>query len=268
MPTHQQPLSGGRLAQLAHDLTVPEQQLLRELGTVHLATTNHLSRLAFGWYGWPTARRLGHRHVQRLVRFGLIQRYVNRSRDRKVGPAGYVLALTADGAALNGSAARRQQRRTWEPSEAFLAHRLAITELYVQLVEEHRVGGPTVSRFEAEPDCWRFYLGGYGERSSVKPDAYLRLELDRRELSWFVEIDRGTEAPRHIAAKCAVYAAYELADVEQRQRGVFPGILFIVPTERRAQSIQAVIDRQPPDSRDLFRVATEPDALTALGTVW
>lgn len=268
MPPVQRPFTGGRLAQLAVDLTTRERQMLRELATLHLATTGQLSRLVFGEYKPASARRLGQRHTQRLVRFGLMHRFVNRSRDRKVGPPGFILKLTDAGLSLSGVDATpsRRQRSSWQPNDAYLAHRLAISELYVRLAEQARVGGPTVREFRSEPDSWRHYTGYAGESLVIKADALVRLIADGQELSWFVEIDRGTEGPSHITAKCRAYQAYELADVEQQRHGVFPGVLFVVPSSARARSIQRVIDHQPAETQGLFKVATDADAPTVLGT--
>ncbi|MGW6571402.1 replication-relaxation family protein [Streptomyces sp. NPDC054945] len=268
MPPPTRPFTGGRLAQLAVDLTTRERQFLAELATLHVATTAQLGRLVFGGCKPATTSRLGQRHAERLVRFNLIHRYANRSHDRKVGAPGYVLTLTEAGWSLSGAdtAARQRQRRSWMPSDAFLAHRLAISELYVRLTEQSRDGGPTLREFKAEPDSWRRYLGLGDEPQVAKPDALVRLVANGLELSWFVEIDRGTEGQRHIADKCDAYRRFELSGVEQQRFGIFPGVVFIVPTEPRRQVVQRVIDRQTAAARGLFAVTTEAVMLTALAS--
>jgi hypothetical protein len=154
------------------------------------------------------------------------------------------------------------------PSDAFLAHRLAISELYVRLTEHARSGGPAVRQFAAEPDAWRRYSGFAGDRLVLKPDAFTRLVTAGQELFWFVEIDRGTEGLRFIADKISSYHSYALSGVEQSHwHGVFPGVLFIVPTDARARAVQRVIDRQPDqDFRSLLFVASEAGALPVLAT--
>jgi hypothetical protein len=93
----------------------------------------------------------------------------------------------------------------------------------------------------------------------------VRLEIDRTEISWFVEVDLDTERrPATIAAKCEAYRRYELSGQEQRQHEVFPGVVFIAPTARRAAAIRRVIARQPPSAQALFVAVTEDQALGAL----
>jgi hypothetical protein len=268
MPPATRPFTGGRLAQLAVDLTARERQMLAELATLHVATTAQLGRLVFGDCKPATTARLGQRHAERLVRFNLMQRYANRSRDRKVGAPGYLLTLTEAGWSLSGAdtPARKRQRRSWLPSDAFLAHRLAISELYVRLVEQGRAGGPSLREFKSEPDSWRRYLGLADEPLIAKPDALVRLLTVGLELSWFVEIDRGTEGQRLIADKCNAYRRFELSGVEQQRFGIFPNVVFIVPSEARRQAVQRVIDRQPVEARGLFTAVTEADMLTVLAS--
>jgi hypothetical protein len=136
--------------------------------------------------------------------------------------------------------------------------------LFVQLREASHRGELEVLRFEAEPDCWRFYAGLLGERSNVKPDALVRLGVGADELSWFIEVDRGSESARTLAGKCASYRNYEQAGDEQRRHGVFPGVLFVVPDVDRLQIVQGVISRQPPVDRTLFAVATDDEAVAVL----
>jgi Replication-relaxation len=260
------PLTAGRLELVRASLTERELQLLGELGRLQVATTGQLARLMFGNANEETATRLARRHLQRLGRSRLVRRFADRSRDRRVGAPGHVHALTAAGLRLIGAehGTGGGQRKAWRPSAPFLAHRLAISELYVQLAEQTRAGGATVREFWAEPDCWRRYTGTAGQRLTLKPDALVRLGTGDLELSWFVEMDLGTERPATIADKCRCYRSYELAGEEVRRHGVFPGVMFIVPNHRRARVIAAVIARQPTDARALFTVATQDKALAAL----
>ena len=149
-------------------------------------------------------------------------------------------------------------------SRAYEPDRLGISELYVRLVERGRAGGPTVREFQAEPDSWRSYTGPDGERLVIRPDALVRLEQASLEVSWFVEIDCGTEPARTLAGKCQAYRAYELSGVEQRRHQVFPAVMFVVPGGPRLRLVERVIARQPESARSLFVVATEADAVDRL----
>ncbi|MBO3752168.1 replication-relaxation family protein [Streptosporangiaceae bacterium NEAU-GS5] len=236
------------------------------LRTVHVATTDQVARLVFDGHDEAVAGRLARRHLQRLDGFGLVRRLVDRSRDRQVGAPGYLHALTAAGLRLTAGthALGARQRAAWRPTVAFLAHRLAISELFVQLCEHERAGGPTVREFVAEPDCWRTGTGTTGQRLLVRPDALVRLERGPVEVSWFVEVDRGSERPAVIAAKCRLHRQYELSGAEQAQYGVFPGVVFIVPGTARARALERVIAQQPAEARGLFVVTTEDAALATL----
>lgn len=261
-------LTGSRLDLLAEDLTEREHQVLACLATVHAATTDQVGRSVF-----PTDRsslRLARRHLQRLITFGLVRRFPDRSRDRKVGAAGYVHALTAAGLRLAGArhAMGHRQRPAWRPSDQFLAHRLAISELFARLTQDQAHGGPTIREFLAEPDCWRRYHGPAGQPLVLRSDTLVRLGIGQQENSWFIEVDLDTETrPSTIAAKCQAYQRYEQSGHEQRRHGVFPGVAFIVPSQARASAIRRVIARQPPNARSLFAVTLEDQALATLAEV-
>ena len=93
--TMRQPLTAGRLDHLAENLTSRELALLKGLATVHVMTTAQVARLVIADLEAATALRLARRHLERLRRFGLVRRFADRARDRRVGAPGYVHALTA-----------------------------------------------------------------------------------------------------------------------------------------------------------------------------
>ncbi len=163
-------LTGSRLILLADTLTQREHQVLASLATMHAATTDQVARSVFPTD--PSSLRLARRHLQRLSGFGLVRRFPDRSRDRQVGALGHVHALTAAGLRLAGGqhAVGLRQRVAWRPSHRFLAHRLAISELYARLVQHQAEGGPVVREFLAEPDCWRHYAGPAGQQFVLRPD--------------------------------------------------------------------------------------------------
>jgi Replication-relaxation len=260
-------LTKARIGHPTRDLTVRERQVLQVLATVHAATADQLARSVFT--GEPSAGRLARRHLLRLKTFGLVRRFPDRSRDRQVGASGFVYALTAAGPHLGAGqhALGGRQRRAWRPTAQFLAHRLGISELYAQLMERAAGGGPVLRTFAAEPDCWCRYLGPARKAAVLRPDALVRLDIGQTELSWFIEIDRGTEPAATIAGKCRAYLHYEATGVEQRRHGVFPGVAFVVPDAARMTVIRRVIARQPPSAQSLFMVTTADRAPVALSEV-
>jgi len=246
-----------------------EQSLLEALATVRAATVAQLTRAHVTEHQAPdpeTAGRTVRKNLVRLMAFGLVRRFINTARDRKIGPAGYVYVLTNVGARLAGrlEALGQRQRKIWHPSQAAIDHWLSITDLYADLRAEAADGNLTIREFQVEGDAKRIYRDSYGAEHLLRPDALVRLTSGDMQLSWFVEMDRATESPRRIADKCRRYRAYELTDLEYRQHGVFPGVVFIVPDEARARVIRRVITTQPSEARGLFWVTTKADAIKAL----
>lgn len=246
-----------------------EQALLDALATVRVATVAQLARIAAGEYHASdpdTATRTVRKNLARLMTFGLVRRFINTARDRKIGPSGYIFVLTNIGARLAGrpEALELRQRKIWHPSHAFLDHWLAITDLYADLRTEAAHGDVTIREFHTEGDAKRIYRDSYGSQHMLRPDALVRLTSGDTRVSWFVELDRATESPRRIADKCRRYRAYELTDLEYRQHGVSPGVAFIVPDGHRFEVIQQVIAFQPPEARGLFWVTTKADAIKTL----
>jgi len=246
-----------------------EQSLLEALAAVRVATVAQLTRAHVTEHQAPdleTASRTVRKNLARLMTFGLVRRFVNTARDRKVGPAGHVYVLTNVGARLAGrpEALGLRQRKIWHPSQLAVDHWLSITDLYADLRAEAADGNLTIREFRVEGDARRMYRDSYGAEHMLRPDALVRLTSGDMQLSWFAEMDRATESPRRIADKCRRYRAYELTDLEYRQHGVFPGVVFIVPNEVRSRVIRRVIAAQPPEARGLFWVTTKTDAIKAL----
>ncbi|WP_274562389.1 replication-relaxation family protein [Streptomyces spiramyceticus] len=237
------------------------------LGTIKVATTNHIAQVVFADHVPVTAQRLAQRHLQRLTRFGLVHRFDNVSQEhRRRGASGFVHGPTSAGLRLVGREPHRGQRKAWQPTPARIDHWLAITDLYVCLAVDARAGGPIIREFLVEGEAKRTFRDASLRQRFIYPDVLVRLLHDGLELSWFVEIDRGSEGLLPIAQKCRAYRAYELSGLEQAQHAVFPGVLFVVPDEHRARRLGGVIAAQPASARGLFQVARQSDALAALRT--
>jgi hypothetical protein len=125
----------------------------------------------------------------------------------------------------------------------FLTHTLAVTETYVRLIEAHRLGQLTFTGFEAEPACWRRFAGPGGGRVTLKPDAFLTVELGRYEDRWFIEVDRGTESPATLLRKLETYRRYWQTGTEQARFGVHPRTLWLVPDAKRYETLIDVLGR-------------------------
>lgn len=182
----------------------------------------------------------------------------------RAGSAGFVYRLDVAGQRLVNRESDRRPQRPWNVGTMFLAHTLAVTELYVRLVEADRAGELELVDFATEPRCWRSFSGIGGARTVLKPDALISLRLGRFEDRWFVEVDRGTEATTTLARKCERYRQYWQSGVEQVRTGVFPRVLWLVPDERRYAALVDVLGRQPAESWQLFAVAREAEAVTRM----
>src|SRR6266545_7023628 len=233
-----------QLALLAERLTERDRQVLGTLARVRLATTRQLERLHFTEAGSSANARSARRTLAKLERYGAVSRLARRVGGVRAGSAGVIWGLGAAGQRLlasTGPAGGRQPRRPWTPSRAFVGHRLAITALYVVLVTAERDGRTELVCFEAEPDCWRPYIGAHGGRVVLKPDAFIVTAKGEWEDRWFVEVDCGTESPAVITRKARAYLAYYRTGREQATSGVFPLVLFSVPDEQRRATLTATL---------------------------
>jgi hypothetical protein len=176
-----------------------DMELIRSLGQVRVATTRQLERLHFH-EGTPLSNaRVCRRTLDRLTGWKVLERLNRRIGGVRAGSASFVYVLAVAGQRLlgaGGPAGGRRYQRPWTPSAAFLGHALAVTELYVRLVEGPRRQGFELMEFQGEPRCWRSFTGPGGEPVSLKPDAFVRLATPEFIEHAFVEVDRGTESPR------------------------------------------------------------------------
>ncbi len=150
----------------------------------------------------------------------------------------------------------RSVRRPGHPGERFVDHVLAVTELYVALVERMRASRRfTVERFDAEPACW----WPDGRRGWIKPDALLVLRAATLQDFWWIEADMATESLPTIRRKLRTYLAF----VERGRLGpgdVVPRVLFMAPTAERRDAIRAEADALPTPADYMFFASTFVEA--------
>lgn len=255
-------ITRSRLEALTERLSPRERDVLATFERVRLASGSQLERLHFSDVGSRERRRI----LARLENQRLLARLGRRVGGTRSGSAGFLYALDVAGQRLLGALGAApnhpaRTRRPWIPGRLFVAHTVAITELYVRLVEAARTNRGVVGSFHGEPQCWRDFLGRGGARLVLKPDAYLRLSSGQYDDHWFVEIDCGTEAPSTLERKAAVYRSYWSTGRETARIGVFPKVVFFVPDTKRLQVLVDVFSRQPADAWQLFSVALFEDAI-------
>ena len=177
------------------------------------------------------------------------------------GSGSYVWQLDAPGdhlLRLNDQVIR-PRRKQFEPSRFFLAHTLAVSECYVSITEICDGKYVQLTEIQNEPDNWRPYNSG-GKLVTLKPDLAAVTICGGYEDQWFFEVDLATESPIKIIEKCRRYLKYYLSGVEQKQFGVFPLVVFLVPDAKRKESISHHIRTEFAKMPNLFLVIT-PDEL-------
>jgi hypothetical protein len=219
-------ITSARVQLLGSSLSDREWSVLSTLRRVRVATSAQLERLHFT----GVTRRQARAVLASMSGRRLIARLPRQVGGLRSGSAGYIYVLDVAGQRLSPTNGRRVQR-PWPVGTPFLAHSLAVTELFVRLMETERRGETNIrlGEYHAEPACWRSFSGPGGGRLTLKPDAEVTLELGRYEDHWFLEVDRATESRPTLARKLGRYVQYWQTGQEQARTGVFPKVLWIVP---------------------------------------
>ncbi len=242
-----------QLEQLLDQLSPRDLAVLQSSRRFRLVTGDQLRRLHFRGHATPeTGARVARRVLSRLAGHGLLARLERRIGGIRAGSAGHVYALSPLGHRVLGTEIRK---RTTEPSFTFVKHTLAITELSTTLIELDADNQIDLLELQPEPAAWRTHRAGLVE-NTLKPDLFVKVADDEYELSWFIEIDCGTESRPTIQRKCHAYTDYRRTGTEQEDQGVFPLVLWIAPDERRCTELGQAIDSNRQIDLDLFVVTT------------
>ncbi|MEU8628971.1 replication-relaxation family protein [Streptomyces sp. NPDC048669] len=248
--------TNARVARLRQRLGERDLAVLGALQRVRLLSLRQIQRLFFA-DGSPAARtRRAQFLMKRLHRLDLVVRLSRVIGGIRAGSSGFVYGLSGFGQAVidAGGPVGGKRRRVWETKPYFQDHMLEVSELYVQLVEQHWDGRGDLLAFDAEPNAWRHHTGPGGELLVVKPDAYIRIGTTALERSAFVEVDLSTETLPTIQRKSARYIDYWRSGVEQQWRGVFPKVVWLVKDDHRREHIETVIRKLAHDAHELFEV--------------
>lgn len=259
-----------RLLRLATELGERDHFVIDTVARLGLVSHAQLSALLEPFHPDASAAsqaRLVRRALAALTAVGVLARLERRVGGVRAGSTGYIYYLGPAGQRLlaywEGRGLVRGRYRP-EPGGRYVRHRLVVSQLYVWLRAADRDGELDLLAFEAEPDCWRRYLDGFGSSVLVKPDAYLRVGVGAYEERCFVEVDLGTESRTVIAGKARAYLDYFHSGHEQADAGVFPRVVILTDTDARRGLVVDVLERLPAEHWQLFAVATLDRALEIL----
>jgi hypothetical protein len=263
-PARSSRISARQLERIAAGLNRRDRDVLAFVGAYRLVTGRQLVRRF-----WPEEDgdgdrqgRAGRRALKRLADWRVLDPLPGRGRGgTRGGSDSLIYALGVAGVRLL-TLAGPARRRLGAPGDQHIAHTLAVAELAVRVFEADRAGEVECVEMQAEPECWRAFLGAMGSRIVVKPDLYLRVAAPGSvyEYRWFCEVDMATQRPSALLAKSRCYVSYRRSGGEQREHGVFPRVLWLVPDEHRALQIEGVLSELPLADRRLFTIWQFDDA--------
>ena len=246
-------LSASRLDWVREHVSERDLAVARDVARLRLVTGEQLERLHFvelGAGSQPVVRR---RVLGRLVQWRVLATFERRIGGTRAGSEGLVYALDVAGQRLMGSELRA--RRPNLPSVRFVRHVLAVSEVYVSLVESAREQVLRLDTFEAEPACW--WPDGRG--GVLKPDAYMAIGGEAHIDHWWVEVDLNTEHLPTLKRKLMAYSAF-------RRRGqlgpdnIMPRVLVTVPDAKRYSDVVRLIRQLPTEDENWFVVSVAKDA--------
>ena len=251
-------LSRRQLEELDACLKAQDKEALLAIQRHRYLMTGQVQRLVFMESVTSTAAlRAASRCLKKLKELGLIDTLSRRIGGVRAGSGSLIWYLSHAGERLLRLHDQKEaaNRRFFEPSPYFLAHTLAVAEVSIQLTELCRKYQMELAELQPEPECWRSY-SDRGICLSLKPDLYAITVSGEYEDRWFLEIDLDTESPTKVIEKCRRYHQYYRSGLEQKESGVFPLTVWIVPDTDRKQHllehIRAAFDKQP----RLFAVIT------------
>jgi len=253
------------VADMATRLSARDQAIVRDLARVRVLTGNQLERLHFYDLGLTNRDRARRRVLNRLIAWRVVTTLARRVGGVRAGSAGLVYSLDTAGQRvllLLDSRDELTVRRPWTPGALFLAHTLAVAELYVRLREAERLGRLELSTFLAEPASWQrtTTLG------TLKPDAYALLAHGDIEDAWWIEVDQGTESPATVRRKLSLYVLAATAGVVGPHE-ILPRVLVTVPDTQRLEIVREIAAELGPAAERLILVTLHGMAIDYLAEI-
>ncbi|OHV61392.1 replication-relaxation family protein [Pseudofrankia sp. BMG5.36] len=252
-----QRVSAGQVERLAGLLSERDWRIVIDLQRVKVLTGQQLDQLHFQDVATSARGRVRRRTMARLRDWRVVAALERRIGGERAGSSGLIFTLDTAGrrllerhqAAPDEPAPATRIRRPRTPRPLFLAHALAVSQLYVDLAAAVKaVRGLTLDAFATEPACWWPDGGGW-----LKPDAYLALASTEFVDHVWAEVDRATESLPTLRGKLHTYLDF-LNRGELGPGGVMPRVVISVPDDARAAAIRREVARLPDTGVELFSV--------------
>jgi hypothetical protein len=238
-----------------------ERAVLSDVGRLGVLSGRQIQQLHYE--ASPDGGRLARKHLAELTRWRVVTRLGRSIGGERAGSSGHCYALGVAGQRMLHPNWKRY-RQPWTPKPSFLRHAISLSQLYVDLRLAERSSDISLAGFDAEPACWRDFVGPGGSRIILKPDALCVTHVDNFEDRYFIEADWGTESGPRILNKAKVYVRYWQSGHEQSRTGMFPYVLWVAPDSARASFLANVLSGLPSEHWQLFRVSTMHDAASQI----
>ena len=252
---------------IAERLSSRDQAILFDLACVRILSGVQLTRLHFVELAPGSGERTRRRVLARLADHQLVATLERTIGGARAGSAGHVYALgiaaqrvlplLGGDAYTSGQPSRTRAPET--PGSLFLAHALAVAELYVQLREHERGGHLTLAHFATESAAW--WPDGRG--GVIKPDAYARVRRSDVEDCWWIEVDRATESLPTLKRKLAAYANFARSG-QLGPDDVVPRVLVTVPHDRRLADVRDLVASLPAPGSELILPTLHGQAVSTM----
>lgn len=250
-----------QVAWLTERLSERDWAVLEAVNRLHLATGFQLDRLCFAALTGRSRTVTRSLVLSRLTKWRVLHRLPRRVGGAKRGSSVAIYGLGIAGQRLLAerhktdlSPSRIRSARM--PSERFIRHILAVSELYVELTEAERNGLLILREFRAEPHSW--WPDGQG--TWLKPDAYVVTSNGRVDQLWWVEVDRATESIPALMRQLRKYVDFVNRGGLGPRRTV-PRVLVSVPTEQHRQEVRRAARRLPTPADELCTVVTRAESV-------
>ncbi len=238
-----------------------DRAILQSVRDHRFLSARQISRLHF----WNHRTELsGVRACNRVLNRLRQHRFIFRLDERTTGGAGggsmshvWGLDVAGDRLLRADDLYESPRVRPQVPSLMFLNHTLSIADVRVELETLARIGQIELLEVSTEPDTWRHFNSASGPRI-LKPDLFVETaEAEWADSKW-LEIDLGTESLPVILKQCRIYMDYRATGKEEALRGVFPAVVWLMDSERRAAKLRAAIGNSKHLDSALFSVITRP----------